>query len=196
MIRISRVVGIVSPPLAVVTVFLAGVLTPGYDPVARTVSRLAVPGMPGGTAVDVAICLVALTCFALAIALGPGVLAGRGALALSGIALVLTAIFHLDPASFESTALHWTAAAVAVLGLTVAPLTLSRRYGRISFGVGVAELGMLVVGLALTTTSFSAWGAWERALLVLPLSWMVFLTMLSTEETASARAASLSSTGI
>lgn len=204
MTRICRVIGMVAPPIAVTTVFLAGVVTPGYDPVSRTVSRLAAPGMPAAIAIDVAICLVGSTCIALALVLARGARTGRGALAVSGVALIFSAIFHLDPASFESTALHRAAAGVAMLGLTVAPLALSRNYGRISLAVGVAELGVLAAGLVLVPTSFSAWGAWERCLLALPLAWMVLLsarlrpgvlTMLSTEEIASARAASLSSTG-
>ena len=65
MIPTFRLLGIASPPLAVVIVFVAGALTPGYDPMSRTVSRLAVPGMAAAAAVDMSIALIALTCLAL-----------------------------------------------------------------------------------------------------------------------------------
>ena len=47
--RSARVLGIAAPPIAVVTVLVAGAVSPGYDPLLRTVSRLAVPGMPAGS---------------------------------------------------------------------------------------------------------------------------------------------------
>jgi len=192
------------PPIAALTVLVAGVITPGYDPMSRTVSRLAVPGMPAAADVDVAISLIAFACVALALRLGPRMTTGRVALAVSGIALTAASLIHLDPASGATTALHRIASAVAVLGLTAAAFAVARDYGRISFLVGVFELALLVIGLALLATPFHAWGAWERCLLALPLVWMVWLaarlrrtaeTMPSTEETARASAASFSSSG-
>ena len=58
----------------------------------------------------------------------------------------------------------------ADLELTAAPLALGRTYGRMSLILGTAELGVLGVGLVLLTTSFAAWGAWERCLLALALA--------------------------
>src|SRR2546429_8432789 len=89
------------------------------------------------------------------------------------------------------------ASAVAVIGLTVAPLALARAYGPVSLAVGVAEVTMLVSGLVLLATSFDAWGAWERLLLAIPLAWMVLIavTMDSMDETTSARSATLSRSG-
>jgi len=192
-----RLLGIASPPLAVVIVFVAGALTPGYDPMSRTVSRLAVPGMAAAAAVDMSIALIALTCFGLAFGLTRGATLGRIALAVSGGALFGAAIVHLDPSSAGATALHRLASALAVVGLTVAPLALTRAYGPVSFAVGVAELAMLVIGLGLLATSFDAWGAWERLLLAIPLAWMVLMavTIDSMDETVSAKSASLSKSG-
>jgi len=192
-----RLLGIASPPLAVVIVFVAGALTPGYDPMSRTVSRLAVPGMAAAAAVDMSIALIALTCFGLAFGLTRGATLGRIALAVSGGALFGAAIVHLDPSSAGATALHRLASALAVVGLTVAPLALARAYGPVSFAVGVAELAMLVIGLGLLATSFDAWGAWERLLLAIPLAWMVLMavTIDSMDETVSAKSASLSKSG-
>ena len=93
--------------------------------------------------------------------------------------------------------MHRLASALAVVGLTVAPLALARAYGPVSFAVGVAELAMLVIGLGLLATSFDGWGAWERLLLAIPLAWMVLMavTIDSTDETINAKSASLSRSG-
>src|SRR2546421_7486524 len=195
--RVYRVLGIAAPPIAVVMVFVAGALSPGYDAVSRTVSRLALPGMPAAALIDAAIGLIALACFGLALALARGSSLGRMALAVSGGALLAAAFVHLDPASAAATAVHRLASAVAVIGLTVAPLALARAYGPASFAVGVAELGMLVIGLGLLATSFDAWGAWERLLLAIPLAWMVLIavTIDSTDEPINAKSASLNRSG-
>jgi hypothetical protein len=192
-----RLLGIASPPLAVVIVFVAGALTPGYDPMSRTVSRLAVPGMAAAAAVDMSIALIALTCFGLAFGLTRGATLGRIALAVSGGALFGAAIVHLDPSSAGATTVHRLTSALAVVGLTVAPLALARAYGPVSFAVGVAEVAMLVIGLGLLATSFDAWGAWERLLLAIPLAWMVLMavTIDSKDETINAKSASLSRSG-
>jgi uncharacterized protein DUF998 len=188
-----RLIGVAAPPLAVAIVFVAGAMTPGYDPMSRTVSRLAVPGMPAALAVDLAIALIALTCFALAFGLAREATVARIALVVSGVALVAAAVVHLDPASGLATGAHRVASAVAVLGLTLAPLA----YGRLSLAAGIAELGMLVAGLALLATSFDAWGAWERLLLAIPLAWMVLIAVKtdSREESIRSRRASLSKSG-
>ncbi|TMF27038.1 MAG: DUF998 domain-containing protein [Chloroflexi bacterium] len=195
--RSARVLGIAAPPIAVVTVLVAGAVSPGYDPLLRTVSRLAVPGMPAAAAVDLSIGLIGLACFGLASGLVRGAPVGRVALTVSGLAFLGAAVVHLDPASAGATAMHRLASALAVVGLTVAPLALARAYGPVSFAVGVAELAMLVIGLGLLATSFDGWGAWERLLLAIPLAWMVLMavTIDSTDETISAKSASLSRSG-
>ena len=195
--RSARVLGIAAPPIAVVTVLVAGAVSPGYDPLLRTVSRLAVPGMPAAAAVDLSIGLIGLACFGLASGLVRGAPVGRVALTVSGLAFLGAAVVHLDPASAGATAMHRLASALAVVGLTVAPLALARAYGPVSFAVGVAELAMLVIGLGLLATSFDGWGAWERLLLAIPLAWMVLMavTIDSTDETINAKSASLSRSG-
>jgi len=202
--RIPAVLGVVSPPLAVVLVLVAGAITPGYDPATRTVSRLAVPGMPEAWMAEVAIGLIAVSCFALASA-QQGSRIARWALVVAGGALIGAALVRLDPGSTTSTAAHRIATGVAVLGLTIAPLAAARSYGRMSLGIGLAEIAALSLGLALLPTSFSAWGLWERGLLMLPLAWIVVMSarllalserkIVSADETMSANVASLSSTG-
>ncbi|HET6316012.1 MAG TPA: DUF998 domain-containing protein, partial [Chloroflexota bacterium] len=145
--RACRAIGIISPPNAAVLVVAAAAVTPGYDPVSRTISRLAVPGMPAAAAVDMAIVLVATTCFALALLLRRGASSGRIALVVAGIAFILSALIHLDPASTSATVLHRAASGVGVIGLTVAPLVLARDYGPICSAIGAAEVVMLLAAL-------------------------------------------------
>lgn len=197
MSRIYRVVAIVSALIAAVIVLAAGATTPGYDPISKTVSRLAVPGMPAAAAVDSAILLVALTCFALYALISPGAHKARAALLISGAALIVTALVHLDPVADAETTVHRVASGIAVVGLTAAPFLRPEPYRRISVAIGLGEVGMLVAAPVLLAASFDAWGAWERCLLALALAWMVLMatTTPSADETARARAASASSSG-
>jgi hypothetical protein len=177
--------GIVAPLIAAAVVLVAGWMTPGYDPLARTISRLAEPGLPSAFAIDLAICLVGIACLALALTLGPGSTGGRTLLAGAGLTLLVAAAIHLDPASGRATTEHRLATFVAMLALIGAPLAFAsslkrsagwERYGRISFVFGAAEVGTLLVGLALLPTTFAGWGAWERCFLALPIAWMVILS--------------------
>lgn len=202
--RIAAFIGLVSPPLAIVLVVVAGATTPDYDPATRTVSRLAVPGMPEAWMVEVAICLIAVSCFALSFALDRSPIV-RWATVVAGAALIGAAMVRLDPASTTSTATHRIATGVAILGLTIAPLAAARSYDRVSFGIGLAEIAALLLGLALLPTSFSAWGLWERCLLLLPLAWIVVMSarvlatserkVVSADEMIKPSVASLSRTG-
>ena len=168
---------------------MVGALSPGYDATTRTVSRLAVPGMPAAAAVDVSIALVALACLAVAFAMEPGALIGRIAVATAGAAFIGAATIHLDPASAPTTAAHRVASGLALLGLTVAPLILARTYGRALLLVAATELVLLVIGLALLTTSFIAWGVWERCMLGAALTGVVILSArLPTSATSSVSA--------
>ena len=55
---------------AVALTVVGGFLTPGYDPMRRTISRLAVSGLPAASVVEVAICTFGIGAIGLAIALG------------------------------------------------------------------------------------------------------------------------------
>jgi hypothetical protein len=160
--------------LAVVLVVVSGWLTPGYDPLARTISRLAEPGRPGALAAELAISLVGVALVAVAIAMGRGSRMGRALLALAGAGLLVAAAIRLDPASASATTEHRLATTVAMVALAGAPFAF--RYDWISFWFGAAEVGMLLLGLALLPTTFSAWGAWERCFLALPMVWIVLVS--------------------
>ena len=220
--------GMVAPPIAAALVLVAGWMTPGYDPLARTISRLAEPGLPAAGAIDVAIGLVGIAVLVLALTLGPGARGGRVLLGVAGGALLVAAAIHLDPASARATTEHRVATTFAMLALAGAPLAFAvslkrragwERYGRISFLLGAAEVGALLMAFALLPTAFAEWGAWERSFLALPMVWMVIVSSrllrtsrmeptfsstaerskwtsnVSTDETMNATAASQSSGG-
>jgi hypothetical protein len=191
--RLSGVLGIGAPILAAPVVLVGGLVTPGYDPVQRTISRLAEPGLPAAVAVGSAIFVVGLALLGLAVALGPRAIAGRTLLGIAGASLLMAAAVPLDPASERATTVHRAATMIAMVALVAVPLvfapTLRRRegwrgYGPLSFALGVAAIGVLLVGLTLLPTTFAV-GAWERCFLALPMAWMVLVSerLLRTSKT-------------
>ena len=172
-------------------VIFAGFATPGYDQVSRTVSRLAVPGMPRAGLVDAAIAAVGVACLALAAAIER-----RNALLLAGAGFVGAALVHLDPASPAATMTHRVLTGLAVLGLALAPFA-ARGYGRLSTVLGALALALLVVAAFLVPTRFAAWGAWERLLLAIQLGWMVTIALkvASAEDTIKAPVAIANTAG-
>src|ERR1700730_16641372 len=120
--RVAGALGVSAPPLAVALVLVSEWLTPGYDPLARTISRLAEPGRPGALAVELAISLVGVALLAVAVAMGPGSRMGRALLALSGAGLLVAAAIRLDPSSASATTEHRLATTIAMLALAGAPL--------------------------------------------------------------------------
>jgi hypothetical protein len=185
LVRMLGGFGVVAPPVAACAVLAGGWMTPGYDPFARTISRLAEPGLPAAAIVELAICVVGVALLALAIAMGPGSRGGRALLVVASAGLLAAAAIRLDPESVRATTEHRFATTVAMLALAGAPFafasSLRRRrgwgvYGRISFAVGAGELGILLAGLALLPTTFAEWGAWERSFLALPMGWMVLMS--------------------
>lgn len=170
-------------PAAAVTVTVAGLVTPDYDAMTRTVSRLAEPGRPAAFEVDIALSLVAAALLLLGL-----ISRQRGVLLLAGGALLVVASVHLDPKSASATAVHRLASGTAMLALTFATVGYWR-------GLGLAMIGLLGVALLLAPTGFSAWGLWERAFLVLAMASVMLMSRVSVEETMSAPAAIDSSRG-
>jgi Protein of unknown function (DUF998) len=178
---------------AAVIVGVAGVLTPGYDPISRTVSRLAAPEMPAAPAVDAAIAAMGLACLLLAYTSRRG----RVALSVAGLGFMAAAAIHLDPASTASTAAHRAASGIAVVALGIAPFAVGRAYGILSIVLGAVALAILVSAGALLMTPFTAWGAWERLLLGVQLCWMVTIALriASADDTSRAPVAMVSNAG-
>src|SRR5258708_19893775 len=102
--RLAGGLGVLAPPAAAVAVLLAGRLTPGYDPLARTISRLAEPRLQTAFLVELAIAVVGFALVALAIALGPWSRAGRVLLAAAGAGLLVAPPTPPHPTSASPTA--------------------------------------------------------------------------------------------
>jgi hypothetical protein len=194
--RTCAAIAIAGPFVAAATVLIAEASTPQYSAITYTVSRLAAPGMPRAGAIEFAILITALACFALG-AVDPQ---SRRPLAVAGAALLLAAIFRYAPSSTAMTLVHRMWTAVALAAFVVAPLI----HGRFSRAVAGAEIALLVAAPLLLATQFDAWGLWERCLLAIPLGWMTVVavhslraerTIVSSDEMISAAAASFSSTG-
>jgi hypothetical protein len=182
--RWSGVLGIGAPVFASVAVLVGGVVTPGYDPAQKTISRLAEPGLPAAAAVGTAILTVGLALLGLALTMGPKAVAGRLLLGIAGAALLLAAAIPLDPASAQGTTIHRSATTIAMLALVVALLAFApslreregwRGYGLLSFVLGASAVAILLIGLAMLPTTFAV-GAWERCFLALPMTWMVLVS--------------------
>ncbi len=180
---VAGLVGIVAPVAAAVIVTVAGLITPDYDPITRTVSRLAEPGKPAVLEIEMAIYLVALALLLLGLSGRP-----RPLLAIAGVAMLVVASVHLDPASAFSTALHRLASGVAMLAMTAAAISYSR-------GLGVAMIGLLVAAAVLVPTGFSAWGLWERVFLAVAMASVMVMSKASIDATMRAPAASVSNKG-
>jgi hypothetical protein len=104
--RLCGVLGIGAPLLATLVVLIGGLVTPGYDPVRRTISRLAEPGLPAAVAVGFAIFVVGLALLGLAVALGARAVGGRVLVGIAGASLLVAAAVPLDPASDRPSTIH------------------------------------------------------------------------------------------
>ena len=180
--------GLAAPVAAALLVTWAGMVTPGYDPATRTISRLAEPGLPAAGEVEVALYLVAFALLGLAVARQP-----RLWILIAGVLMLLVASIRLDPSSAAGTGVHRVASAVAMLALTRA--SFDQRVPRIFGWILVA---LLLASPVLLVAGFSAWGAWERcfaAAAMGPLMVMAATTMVSSDETMRAPAATASASG-
>ncbi len=129
----------------------AGAITPGFDPVRQTISDLAAVAAPTHWLMTSALVVTGLAYIVTAVGLRPADGAGRGLLALGGVALLLTAWIPNDTEGRNEVG-HMIAAYLAFLTLTVwpaviarnrpdAPLVLRRRFGQlVAIGLGVLVL--------------------------------------------------------
>lgn len=203
--------GLVAPPVAALTITIAGFVTPGYHPATQTISRLAQPGLPAAVAVDAAIFLVACSLLLLAFAAPARLL-----LAIAGSALMIAALVHLDSTSVLATAGHRLMAGIAMLALTVAPFVIKSRYVSVSRGLGTTMVVLLLIALTLAPSGFTAWGVWERCFLAVAMASVMVMsaslfrtvpaiasgvskstaaTTVSIDETSSAVAAKVTTAG-
>jgi MFS family permease len=187
------VLGICASVFATVAVLLGGLVTPGYDPAQKTISRLAEPGMPAAALVGISIFTIGLALLGLALAMGPRAVVGRLLLGIACAALLIAAAIPLDPTSAQGTTVHRIATTIAMFALVAALLIFApplrrregwRGYGLLSFALGASAIGVLLIGLAMLPTTFAV-GAWERCFLALPVTWMVLVSarLLRTSST-------------
>ncbi len=160
------------PLAAAAIVVTAGLATPGYDPLERSISRLASPGRPGALLVDLAFAGVGVSLLALALGLRSWLLAAA-ATGILAVSLVST-----DPGHPAATAVHRLVTLAAFGALALAPLAAARRlpggYARLSFWMGALAVGLLVLALSLVAGGLRV-GAWERCFAAVTLGWAVLM---------------------
>ena len=188
-VRLAAVAGVAVPPLAAVAVAVIGAQTPGYDPVHRTVSRLAEPGAPYSLVVKLILAALGLSIIAVAWTLDRkltgGGAAGVRSLAIAGAALVGVALVSRDAAHPALLAAHRFIAVVLFCTLAIAPLLAAGRLrGDPAFSSyvapSVATSGVSIVLIAIAVGGVVVGGlpsgAWERAFIGLNLTWVTLLS--------------------
>jgi len=187
--RLAAVAGATVPLLAAVALAVIGVQTPGYDPVHRTVSRLAEPGAPYSLAVKLILAALGLSIIAAAWALERG-LAGSGPartlpLAIAGGALVGVALVSRDAAHPSVLAAHRIIAIVLFCSLAIAPLLAAgmlrrdpafRAYATPSLATSGVSIALIAIAVAGVVAGGLPSGAWERAFIGLNLVWVTLLS--------------------
>lgn len=188
--RLAAVAGAAVPSMAAVAVAIIGRQTPGYDPVHRTVSRLAEPGAPYGLAVKLILAALGLSIIAVAWALNRR-LTTRGPartfpLAVAGAALVGVALVSRDSAHPTVLAAHRLIAIVLFCTMAIAPLLAAGRlrrdpaFSRLATP-SVATSGVSIALIAIAGAGVVAGGlpsgAWERTFVGLNLVWVTLLSV-------------------
>jgi hypothetical protein len=179
-VRVAAGLAIAGPAVAGAASLIVARMNPTYDPIHRSVSRLAAIGVPGGSVMDAAIAFLGVSLVSMAIAMRWGRTDGLPAVAVlvAGLSFVGASIIRLDPPS-PATA-HRAFTAVALLGLTLAPLSVwlsqprpgsDPTYRRASGLIGLLALIGLVGVTGLLVEGFPG-GLWERAMAGLTLGWI------------------------
>ena len=186
--RLAAAAGAAVPPIAAVAVAVIGMQTPGYDPLHRTVSRLAEPGAPYGLAVKLILAALGLSIIAVAWALdrrltarGP---AGALPLAIAGAALVGVALVSRDAGHPAVLAAHRLLAIVLFCALAIAPLLAAGRlrqdpafsaYATPSVATSGASIALIAIAVAGVLGGALPSGVWERTFIGLNLIWVTLL---------------------
>lgn len=178
--------GVVVPPLGALWLTLDAWLSPGYDPVRRTVSRLAEPGAPRAALAGVALAALGLAVLAVAWELWRrvGGAAAPRVLALAGLAFLGVAAVARDPGRPALLVAHRTIALCLFLSLTIAPLLTARALGRdpawrglaaASLAASALSLALLVLAPVLLLAGELPAGVWERAFAGVGLAWVTLV---------------------
>jgi hypothetical protein len=181
-VRVAAGLAVAGPLAAGAASLVVARMNPTYDPIHKSVSRLASIGAPGGNEMDAAIAFLGVSLIAMTIAMRWGRRDGLPAVAVlvAGASFVGAAIIRLDPANPATALPHRALTAVALLGLTLAPLSVwlsqprlksDSTYRRASGLIGLLALIGLVFAAGLQFEGFPG-GLWERAMAGLTLGWI------------------------
>jgi hypothetical protein len=187
-LRLVAATAAAAPPLASVALLGLGWLSPGYDPLRRTISRLAEPGAP--YALEVRLILAAL---GLALLSTAWVLDRRhatwarpaaAALAVAGLALLGVALVRRDTARPAVLVVHRLLALTLFAALALAPLLAAvglralpalRAWLAASAVTAALSAVLVTAAVALLLAGSLPAGAWERAFVGLNLLWVTLL---------------------
>jgi len=188
--RLAAGVGAVVPVLATLVLAVIGWQTPGYDPIRRTVSRLAEPGAPFALEVKLVLVSLGLSLVAVAWALDRRLTRGAAArtlpLAIAGLGIVGVALISRDAAHAAVLALHRLIAVALFCALATAPLVMAGRlradpslrgYAMPSVATAGLSIALIAVGVLGVVLGGLPSGAWERAFLGLNLAWVTLLAI-------------------
>jgi hypothetical protein len=186
--RLAASTAVVVPPTAAAVVAVAGFLTPSYDPLHRTVSRLTDPGMPYSLAMRLTLAALALSLASLSWAslrtMPRGGVPAAICLAVAGVALLGVALISRDHAHPATIVAHRLMAVLFFCSLAAAPLTSAvvlggdlamTAYARVSLLAAAISLSMLAIGVAGVLIGGLPSGAWERLFVGVDLGWVTVL---------------------
>lgn len=203
--RLPALAGIIAPPLFAAITVVAGLVRPGYDPVRRTVSALAVG--PGGWLQTAGFVLLGVLSLAFALGLARAVSERRAArvagvlTGLLGLLALAFAVFPTDapgePDTFHGQVHDWLVIAlalcfpVAVIGVACALRRVAgwRRIAVFSAAVGAVALALALFWLAVPSAVSRPWtGLYERVWIGVQLVWLEVLALRVWDARASTAA--------
>jgi len=172
--RIPRwgVASAIVAPIALIGGWLyAGSIVPGYDPVRQTISDLAARDEPHRGVMTLALVLTGVAHIVTAVGLRPADVAGRGLLALGGVATLIVAwipnsltghnvLGHMFATYLAFAALSVWPAVIAP-NRTDSPVVLRLRFGQVA---ALVLLVLVAVVIADIVTGSATLGLWERVL--------------------------------
>ncbi len=192
--KLGAICGIAGPSIYFVVVVVLGFLYEGYSHKTQTMSELGAYAAPHHLVMNVAgLGLLGGTLIIFAFGLNAGVARGAGArlwlilMSISGLALVLTAIFPTDPGGADNTTtgvLHSIFATIAAIAMVAAlPSMLFRLHKDdrwrhySSFTLAVAGLALLISAL-FGFSLISGWnGVLQRVSMALPFIWVMVMSI-------------------
>ena len=187
--RLSALCGIVGPISYTIVLITLGSLEPGYNHVTQFMSKLGAADARHAIVMNTAgFSLLGILMVAFAVGLHRGISDGKGSkigpalVAVSGIAVVMTGIFHCDSGSEDVTAggtMHSVFVMIGGFAIILAPLALSPRLKRddrwqryLAYSLGTVVVALLVSAVY-ESDVFESWeGALQRISMAVPFIWV------------------------